>query len=135
MISGIVAIRIAARPASTVSCPHEIRKNGSALPNSAAKQITTQYPDSSASRCPANATCVWEGEATAHFTLYEDGEATPFTLTMPGLVTEVQDMERYQFQRVGRFVAALLLLQPYPELAEEEGMAPTATLELRRLTR
>jgi hypothetical protein len=87
------------------------------------------------SRCPASATCVRAGEAIAHFTLVEDGDATPFELEIEGFVTEVQDMERYQFQKVGRFAAALLLLQPYPELAEEEGMPTTATLEMRRLMR
>lgn len=87
------------------------------------------------SRCPANATCIRAGEAFAHFTLIEDGNATPFTLEIEGLVMEVQDMERYQFQKVGRFTAALLLLQPYPELADEAGMPTTATLEMRRLMR
>lgn len=87
------------------------------------------------SRCPANVTCVRAGEAVAHFTLVEDGDATPFELEIEGFVMEVQDVERYQFQTADRFVAALLLLQPYPGLAEEEGMPTTATLEMRRLMR
>ena len=88
------------------------------------------------SRCPANATCVRAGEAFAHFTLLEaDGTEEPFTLEMPGLVMEMPDSEQVKFQRVDRFVVALYLLQPYPELAAEEGMPTTATLELRRITR
>jgi hypothetical protein len=87
------------------------------------------------SRCPANATCVRAGEAFANFTLYEDGNARPFELEIEGLVMEVQDIERYQFQTVDRFVAALLLLQPYPGLDEEEEMPVTATVEMRRLMR
>lgn len=87
-------------------------------------------------RCPENATCVWEGEATAHFTLFDgDREPMPFTLTMPGMVTAIQDMERYQFEQVDAYSAALLLLQPYPERAEEADMPPTATLEMRHTMR
>ena len=71
------------------------------------------------SRCPANATCVRAGEAYAHFTLFEDGNEEPFTLEMPGMVMEMPDKERVQFQQVGRFSIALYLLQPYPELAAE----------------
>jgi hypothetical protein len=87
------------------------------------------------SRCPANVTCVRAGEALARFTLVDGEETVPFELEIEGFVMEVQDMERYQLQRVGRFVAALLLLQPYPEHAEEAGMPTTATLEMRRLMR
>lgn len=88
------------------------------------------------SRCPANATCVRAGEAVAHFTLLEaDGTATPFSLEMPGLVMEMPDPDRVKFQQVDRFSVALYLLQPYPELAEEEGMPTTATLEMRRTMR
>ena len=87
------------------------------------------------SRCPANATCVRAGEAYAHFTLFENGNATPFTLEIQGFVMDMEDKDRYQFERVDRFVAALLLLQPYPELAEEADMPLTATVEMRRLMR
>lgn len=88
------------------------------------------------SRCPADVDCIREGEAYAHFTLQEDGVAPqPLRLEIAGFVTEVQDIERYQFQTAGRYVVALLLLQPYPGLAREAEMAPTATLEMRHLTR
>lgn len=88
------------------------------------------------SRCPANVDCIRAGEATARFTLIEaDGTEQPFTLEMPGLMMEMQDMEAYQFQQVDRFSVALLLLQPYPGLADEEEMPVTATVELRRTMR
>lgn len=88
------------------------------------------------SRCPADVDCIREGEAYAHFTIQEEGVAPqPLRLEIAGFVTEVQDIERYQFQTAGRYVVALLLLQPYPGLAREAEMAPTATLEIRHLTR
>ena len=87
------------------------------------------------SRCPANATCVRAGEAYAHFVLFEDSNAMPFTLEMPGLVMEMPDSEHVTFQQVGRFSIALYLLQPYPELASEARMPTTATLEVRRTMR
>lgn len=87
-------------------------------------------------RCPANVNCVQAGEARAQFTLLEaERDAMPVTLRIDGGVTEMQDMERYQFERADRFVAALLLLQPYPGLDTEEEMPMTATLEIRQLTR
>ncbi len=91
---------------------------------------------SSDNRCPANVNCVQAGEATARFTLLEtERDDIPFTLKINGGVMEVQDMERYQFERADRFVAALLLLQPYPGLDGEGDMPMTATLEMRRLMR
>ena len=87
-------------------------------------------------RCPAAVTCIQAGEATAQFTLLEaDRPDMPLALQIDGLVTEVQDIDRYQFQTVDRFVAALLLLQPYPGLAGEQDLPVTATLEVRTLTR
>ena len=88
------------------------------------------------SRCPADVDCIRAGEATAHFTLVEAGvPPVPFTLEIEGFVTEVQDIERYQFRTAGRYVFALLLLQPYPGLAREAEMPPTATLEMRHIMR
>jgi len=87
-------------------------------------------------RCPADVNCVQAGEASARFTLLEaERDNMPVTLRIDGGLMEVQDMERYQFQTVDRFVAALLLLQPYPGVNGEEEMPMTATLEMRRLTR
>ncbi|MEM1043136.1 MAG: hypothetical protein AAGI91_10960 [Bacteroidota bacterium] len=86
-------------------------------------------------RCPANVNCVQAGEAQVRFTLVDTGQGDiPFTLQIDGGITEVQDIERYQFERADRFVVALLLLQPYPGHGEDE-MPMTATLEMRRLTR
>lgn len=87
------------------------------------------------SRCPANATCVRAGEALADFTLVEGDTTITFTLEVPGLRMEMMEPEEAEFQRVGRFAGALLRLQPYPELAEEEAMPVTATVEMRRVTR
>lgn len=88
------------------------------------------------SRCPADVDCVRAGEATAHFTLIEaDGTEKPFTLEIGGFVMEMQDMEAYTFEQVDRFSIALLLLQPYPGLTNEEGMPVTATVEMRRTMR
>lgn len=88
------------------------------------------------SRCPADVNCMWEGEATAHFTLVEAGRApVPFALTMEGMVRQVQDIERYQFEQVDRFSVALLLLEPYPNTSVPSDEPPTATLEVRRTMR
>lgn len=87
------------------------------------------------SRCPSDVDCARAGEAYAHFTLFEDGEPTPFTLEMEGMVREIQDMERYQFQQVDRFSIALLLLTPYPNTSVPSEEPLTATLDVRRTMR
>ncbi len=88
------------------------------------------------SRCPADVTCVRAGEATAQFTLVEAGGLErPFTLPFPGLVIEMPTYEQVQLQQVDRFIIAPYLLQPYPGVAEQEGMPTTATLEVRFVTR
>ncbi len=87
-------------------------------------------------RCPVDVTCVQAGEAVARFTFIEDSRPdTPLTLRIDGGVTEVLDIDRYQFEQVNRFVAALLLLQPYPGVEDEEDLPMTATLEVRQLIR
>lgn len=115
--------------------PFRLQRGETAL---VAEDGTTVRFDSVAadSRCPSDVDCVRAGEAFAHFTLTEDGVAPrSLRLEIEGFVTEVQDIERYQFQTAGRYAFALLLLQPYPGLAEEEGMPVTATVEMRHITR
>jgi hypothetical protein len=88
------------------------------------------------SRCPANVDCVRAGEATGQFTLIkDDGTEMPFTLEIPGMLTEMQDVDTYTFDYVDGYSVVLLLLQPYPGLDAEEGMPTTATLEVRRTRR
>ncbi len=91
---------------------------------------------SSDNRCPADVSCIQAGEAVAQLTLLEDeGPDLPFTLTADGLVIELPAPEQVQFKPVGRFSVALYLLQPYPGVAEQQGMPVTATLEVRRTVR
>jgi hypothetical protein len=56
-------------------------KNDSCTPVIKAKNFKICCDSIFESRCPANAICVWQGYAGAKFSLHQNGQVIPFTLS------------------------------------------------------
>lgn len=63
------------------------------------------------SRCPAGATCIWQGEVTGILKINYQGEAHNKTITQPGLTQEMVTVD------FGEYAIGFNFL-PYPELDE-----------------
>ena len=65
-------------------------------------------------RCPLDATCVWEGEVEAHFTLHTPGGAFPLVMTLPGASPDGVPLKRAPRVSADSLLVRLLRLDPYP---------------------
>ena len=72
-------------------------------------------------RCPLDATCVWEGEVEAHFTLHTPGGAFPLVMTLPGVSPDALPLKRAPRVSADSLLVRLLRLDPYP------GFVPPVT--------
>jgi hypothetical protein len=66
------------------------------------------------SRCPQNATCVWEGVASTHIKITHQGSDYSIVLNQPGLTEQAKETFAYY--------TLIYRLDPYPR--EGEGISP-----------
>ena len=80
------------------------------------------------SRCPANANCVWEGNAKIKFTFFliSEKQVIPFEI----YATEIPQLQIKNDTIISDYRVEMISLEPYPETSDEIPQA-SYTAEIR----
>lgn len=84
-------------------------------------QLDTVYEDS---RCPIDATCIWEGNAEVGFSVTYNKELHPLKLNTNKDKGTTQSIEDYSFE--------LVYLHPYPGSPNAESTPTSADIVIRK---